>query len=190
MLTPAQADRLSVLMLDRGKAPDRRYSLVLHGGSMLPFFKDGQNLTVDCGEGEPIRVGDVIVFERTGRLCAHRVVARFQRDGESSYVEKGDNQLDWSCVPQREVLGKVVAADGCRLALTGGRLAGAAAFVYAKWSYALAVLAALPQRVPLRLGEPAFSLPQRAVRSVCLRASKGMLRLLLIAFPARQTEKS
>ena len=189
MLTRTQADRLSVLMLDRGNASGRRFSLVLHGGSMLPFFKDGQKLTVDCGEGEPNRVGDVIVFERTGRLCAHRVVARFQRGGEPWYVEKGDNQLEWSRVPQREVLGKVVAADGCRLALTGGVLAGAAACFYAKWSYALAVIAALPQSAPLRLERPAFSWPQRLVRSLCLRAAKGMLRLLLFAFPARQPER-
>jgi signal peptidase I len=46
------------------------------GGSMLPAIRPGDVLHVRAATAAEIAPGQVVVFERDGRLFAHRVVAR------------------------------------------------------------------------------------------------------------------
>jgi hypothetical protein len=182
MLELESADSLSVLLLGKGRQEGRRLSLVVQGLSMAPFFREGQTITGDCAPQIPIGTGDVIVFEVPGRLCAHRVLARLHRNGEGCYVQKGDNQLVRSLVRHGEVLGKVVAVDGRSLPLSEGLAARSARWSYSKWAYAISCLAAMLELAPLRRAGRVFPSLELCTRRLCLRASRGFLRVLLFVF--------
>jgi len=49
-------------------------SLTLRGGSMHPFFREGDGVVVIAAEGQDIRQGDVVVGMAGERLVCHRVV--------------------------------------------------------------------------------------------------------------------
>jgi signal peptidase I len=77
------------------------------GGSMSPFIRDGDVITVAPGR---IRFGDVVAFvnPHSGRLTVHRVV-RILRDG---YLIKGDNVAESDgCVPRASLLGRVSGVE-------------------------------------------------------------------------------
>jgi hypothetical protein len=81
-----------------------------HGGSMRPFVRDGDTLTVAPMASLPDdpRTGDVFAFERAGRVVAHRVI----RAGEAGFLFKGDclAQPDgW--FPRAALLGRVVRVE-------------------------------------------------------------------------------
>jgi signal peptidase I len=178
---------LSVALFGKGRQQNGSVSLVLKGLSMAPFFREGQTVTVDCAPEKPIRTGDVIVFEVPGRLCAHRVLARGRRNGEVWYVQKGDNQLVRSVVKQGEVLGKVVAVDGHPLPLSVGLAARAGRWLYAKWAYVLSGLAGMLELPLLRQASRRFPSVETRTRNLCLRASRGFLKVLMFVFKAPNT---
>lgn len=77
------------------------------GGSMTPFIRDGDAITVAPGR---IRFGDAVAFvnPHSGKLTVHRVV-RVSRDG---YLIKGDNALEPDgFVPRASLLGRVVGVE-------------------------------------------------------------------------------
>ena len=184
-----KADMLSVLLLGRGRQLERRFSLVLRGESMVPFFTEGQTVTVDCALEGSIGVGEVIVFEQAGKLCAHRVLARRLRDGEICYVEKGDNQLGRTIVRHDEVLGNVVAIDGRPLPLSTGVAACAARRFYARTAYALTSVPGLLNFAPLRPIMRKLPSIEAGTRRLCLRASRGLLKLLMFVFETPDSVK-
>lgn len=73
------------------------------GCSMLPAIVPGDVIRV---ESAPAQVGDIVVFNRDGHLCAHRLLAIV--DGR--IVARGDanRKLDLPIEPE-EVLGKVTS---------------------------------------------------------------------------------
>jgi len=191
MLESNHDDRLSALILLNCKEQGGNASVVLGGGSMLPFLREGQSLTVDCRGGGRIAVGDIIVFERAGRLSAHRVVGTFRNNGERWYVEKGDSQLNWGVVAHGDVIGKVIGVDGQELPLSRGKVARAAGYLFAKWSYTIAATTHMLEMAPCRFMVRKFPWVERLVRGACLRGSDLLLRLLLRIFKLRtkQTQK-
>lgn len=77
------------------------------GWSMLPTIWPGDTLMVERAAPPEIRVGEVVLVGRDGRLCAHRVVAKPDRSGKT-WVTRGDAMS----APDRpalesEVLGRV-----------------------------------------------------------------------------------
>jgi signal peptidase I len=182
------AGLLSVLLLSKHARRDGCFAVQLHGLSMSPYFKEGQTVTVDCAPQKSFGIGDVIVFQMAGRLCAHRVLARRRRDGERCYVQKGDNQLSGSIVSHDEVLGKVVGVDGCPLPLSVGMPARVAMRFYAMWAYGLSSLPALLRSAPLKQATRKFPAIETGARRLCLRASRGFLRVLLSLFHTTDTK--
>jgi hypothetical protein len=85
-----------------------RLSLKVRGGSMVPFIRDGDIVTVEeTAPGGP-GIGDVICYATTPRrLFVHRVVGR---DREHLFV-KGDALAFTEVVECGQVLGKVVALE-------------------------------------------------------------------------------
>jgi hypothetical protein len=176
----ASAGKLSIALLGKGGQQNGPVSLVVRGLSMVPYFEEGQAVSVECAPEGEIGTGDVIVFEVSGRLCAHRVLAKGRRNGNAWYVQKGDNQLTRSVVTHGQVLGKVVAVDGHPLPLSVGLAAGAGMWLYTKWAYGLSVLAGMMELRPARQasGPPT----ETGARNLCLRASRGFLKVLLFVF--------
>jgi len=61
-------------------------------GSMLPIFDQGANgIRIAPNSEEDIHVGDIISYERAGRLIVHRVVEKGIDEEGVYFIAKGDN---------------------------------------------------------------------------------------------------
>jgi hypothetical protein len=85
-----------------------RLSIRVRGGSMVPFIRDGDIVTVSEIAPSGPGIGDVICYEtKPRRLFVHRVVAC---DGERLFV-KGDALAFTEVIERDQVLGKIVALE-------------------------------------------------------------------------------
>ncbi len=66
-------------------ATGNRFRFTAHGVSMSPFIRDGD--TVELAPVQKIRLGDILLAEKNGRLLLHRAVA-IKKD---TVLLKGDN---------------------------------------------------------------------------------------------------
>lgn len=95
---------LAVRLLRRGG----RLRIKARGGSMVPFFRDGDVALVSPATGRDVDVGDVICYEAPpGRLCLHRVIARHRE----RLVAKGDALAFTEVIDRAQLLGRVVAVE-------------------------------------------------------------------------------
>jgi radical SAM protein with 4Fe4S-binding SPASM domain len=83
--------------------------LTVHGRSMWPLLKNGNKVTVAPIKPGDARFGDIICFDYPP-VC-HRIIAKFNWQGEPAVLEKGDHTGIGTIVPLREVTGKVVAIN-------------------------------------------------------------------------------
>jgi hypothetical protein len=90
----------------KGLKEGRAMRLLPRGGSMIPFVRAGDLVTIV--PGKPCRVGDVILCRRDGNLVLHRVVGK--KDGK--IITKGDalGYADGPVAPQ-DILGQAVFAE-------------------------------------------------------------------------------
>ena len=82
---------LVVLTVGPRLLPYRTYTIV--GGSMSPTIARGAQIVLRPVDGERLRAGDVITFQRpgaTGEIVTHRVVRIETRAGRRLLVTKGD----------------------------------------------------------------------------------------------------
>jgi signal peptidase I len=78
------------------------------GWSMLPAVWPGDTLVVERVSPDQVRVGNVVLVGREGRLCAHRVVSKAESFGSALWITQGDAM----CAPdppviENELLGRV-----------------------------------------------------------------------------------
>jgi hypothetical protein len=72
---------------------------------MLPSLPVGSSLVIRSQSGARCAVGDVVVFEREGRLVAHRLLLPWGR----GFLERGDGISPAGRVRSDAILGRVVA---------------------------------------------------------------------------------
>lgn len=107
-LTGAVVAELMQAVLEKGG----RFRFCAHGGSMTPFIRDGDTLTIAPLEGRPPRLGEVVAFscpiENQPKLVVHRVVGR----QGSGFIVQGDGN---GCVPEivlsQNILGLLVQVE-------------------------------------------------------------------------------
>ena len=83
------------------------------GVSMMPAIWPGDVLIVEPAAVESLRVGEIVVFERYGRIFAHRLISRGEYpEGEVALTVRGDrmNTPDPE-VSGNEYLGRVVRLE-------------------------------------------------------------------------------
>lgn len=115
-LTGAVVAELLQAVLEKGGL----FRFCAHGGSMTPFIRDGDTLTIAPLEGRPPRIGEVVAFscpvENQPKLVVHRVVGR----QGSGFVVQGDGN---GCAPEivswQNILGRLVKVErgGCYIRL-------------------------------------------------------------------------
>lgn len=83
-----------------------RLRLQVTGWSMLPTVWPGDTLVVDRASSDAVAKGDIVLFARDRRLCAHRVAKKIPQD--STLLTRGDAmpQAD-PPLSHRDLLGKV-----------------------------------------------------------------------------------
>lgn len=89
--------------------------MVAHGGSMSPWIRDGDLVTIlPRGLGREPRLGDVVAFRRPGgeRLVVHRLVSR----APGGWIARGDRcSAADGLISEQAILGTVDrAASGAR----------------------------------------------------------------------------
>lgn len=91
-------------MLQEGQS---RVPVPVTGNSMRPFLRTGDTVFLDAVR-EPVRVGDILLFQRDGgQYVLHRVTA-CKADG--SFLLLGDNQMVPEPVRADQIRGRVVCA--------------------------------------------------------------------------------
>jgi signal peptidase I len=80
------------------------------GWSMLPAIWPGDTLVVERVSGDQVKIGEVVLVGRNGRLCAHRVISR-EEDSENPHrhwITQGDSMpMPDPPVKENELLGRV-----------------------------------------------------------------------------------
>ena len=92
------------------------------GWSMLPTIWPGETLVVERVGQDLVRIGDIILIGRDGRLCAHRVIGTPGNEGNPQWITQGDAlPVPDRPVADHELLGKVthVIRAGGRAPLHG-----------------------------------------------------------------------
>lgn len=83
---------------------------VAQGSSMLPSIFPADTLLVSRQPAASVRPGDVVLFSRDGRFCAHRVVCLIEVDAQPVVITYGDALTrEDSPVAEHELLGRVTA---------------------------------------------------------------------------------
>lgn len=83
---------------------------VAHGASMVPAIFPGDVLLARHRAIGSTRCGDVALWSRDGRFCAHRVVQRVKTEKENAIVTRGDALQDQDpAIGSEEFLGQVHA---------------------------------------------------------------------------------
>src|SRR5208337_540256 len=89
-----------------------RLRLRATGASMLPAVWPGDILSVHSQDIVEALPGDIVLFEREGRLVAHRVVERTLRQNKIQWVTRGDSVgRNDAPVSSHELLGRVTAIE-------------------------------------------------------------------------------
>ncbi len=65
-------------------------TLRVFGGSMWPWLRSGDVLSVRRKDPAHIHPGEIVLFLREGRLYAHRVIRRISHSGRAVLITKGD----------------------------------------------------------------------------------------------------
>jgi signal peptidase I len=98
--------------------------LQVTGWSMLPAILPGDTLMIERANGEQISSGDIVLFQRHGRVFAHRVVSKSGHAEDMQIFTQGDG-MAWPdpAVSESQLLGKVnfIVRDG-RLIEPGNNL--------------------------------------------------------------------
>ncbi len=78
------------------------------GWSMLPSVWPEDTLVIERITPHQVRVGDVVLVGRDGRLCAHRVVSMAEGSDNPGWITQGDaNSTPDEPVNEGELLGRV-----------------------------------------------------------------------------------
>jgi len=86
--------------------------LKVTGSSMLPSVWPGDILSVRRAEISQVFPGDIVLFERDGRLCAHRVVDKIVAPDQTYLVTQGQQICSTDPpVSSRELLGLAASIE-------------------------------------------------------------------------------
>jgi signal peptidase I len=78
------------------------------GWSMLPSVWPGETLVVERIQPDQVQIGDLVLVEREGKLCAHRVVGTAGHPENRQWITQGDAlPVTDRPVAGSELLGKV-----------------------------------------------------------------------------------
>jgi len=88
-----------------------QHAIPVTGQSMWPTLRDGDRVWIAHGL-KRVRLGDVIVYRRKGRLIVHRVVLMHAAPTNRHLFTRGDNSQHTDArVERSQVIGQVIAVE-------------------------------------------------------------------------------
>ena len=107
----AGADSLAALKCELAAEVLRSFGTLRFAGtgwSMLPSVWPSDTLVVERAEAGKIRVGEIVLVGRGGRLCAHRVTGIVETTAGRKWITQGDGMsIPDVPVEKTELLGRV-----------------------------------------------------------------------------------
>ena len=102
--TSAKIDRAGCSLVEEVLRGARSARVRVHGSSMIPAIWPGDVIAIEPADAASIKVNEIAVFTRKGRLFAHRVI----QVGATGLTTRGDS-LSQSDAPvaRSEILGRV-----------------------------------------------------------------------------------
>ena len=99
----------SRISLQRYFEPTERVTLAAGVIACCPTLWPGDLLTVETTTFEQVQIGDIVLYQRSGRFFIHRVLRKSSATGSDrhSLVTRGDSM---SGLPE-ELLGKIVSVE-------------------------------------------------------------------------------
>ncbi len=105
---PISPESLKAALELWSQAGERHY-IPLNGNSMRPLLWDGDQVLVSHNLNA-VQPGDIVVFQRSHELVAHRVLVSAGRSEERVLRTKGDSFLfDDPVIPEDQIFGRVLA---------------------------------------------------------------------------------
>jgi hypothetical protein len=80
--------------------------LIGSGRSMLPTLRENWRIKIVPISADEIKPGDIALIN-ADILCIHRIIARFKKNNQLFFIEKGDNSSTARIVSQEQIVGKV-----------------------------------------------------------------------------------
>lgn len=92
----------------------KEYTVKLHakGSSMNPLIKEGDTIVIKPATFRETGIGDILVFDAGGNLCAHRLIMKYFKHGHSILVTKADETfvVDFP-FGEKKLVGKVSCVE-------------------------------------------------------------------------------
>ncbi len=86
-----------------------RVSLRIASDSMRPLISSGDHVLVERADQRGPRIGDIVLHQRNGELCVHRLLCKKSIGNEITMITKGDACISQDHpLPIDSLLGKVV----------------------------------------------------------------------------------
>jgi signal peptidase I len=104
-----------------------RVRMLVSGASMVPALRPGDLITVESASAGEISPGEIVVFELSGRLVVHRVVAKTGNLREPLLATRGDRtRREDPLVSSVKIFGRVTQIErGNRRVRPRNKLTGA-----------------------------------------------------------------
>lgn len=111
----AASPSLNAVRLELAAEALRRFSevrFVARGSSMLPSIYPGDCLTVRTFGAKTPRRGEIVLYQRGGEFCVHRIVRILNEGAARIYGLRGDALTDYDLpVAASELLGRVTSLE-------------------------------------------------------------------------------
>ena len=102
--------RIVTRLLKEGITSGKEIRLKVITNSMQPLINPGEKVVAKRGPAEEFQCGNIILFEKGGILCIHRLLAK--KRGGTLYITKGDKGNFWDePLSVEQILGKVVTIE-------------------------------------------------------------------------------
>ncbi len=88
-----------------------RYQLIaIASNSMIPVYYKGDAVLVDKKNPKDTLVGEILIYQKSGKIIAHRVVKKVEYEEQVFFYTKGDanNNEDSYLIEEEDIIGKVV----------------------------------------------------------------------------------
>ena len=88
-----------------------RYQLIaIASNSMIPVYYKGDAVLVDKKNPKDTEVGEILIYQKSGKIIAHRVVKKVEYEEQVFFYTKGDanNNEDGYLIEEEDIIGKVI----------------------------------------------------------------------------------
>lgn len=113
MITDAHLDAI----LDVWSKKGEKTTSILIGHSMAPLIRNGDTVVIEHGRNH-MYIGDIVVFKKSHKICAHRLIGILNKRIRPKFLLKGDSCTAFDpLITDEQIIGKIIEVKGLNGAL-------------------------------------------------------------------------